>query len=167
MKIFDYTDGKKGKLLANTGIANSMDGWLVRKGDKVFRVKLAKKSPRGTSWEWQSGAQFRNGKEIRPEDFGVEAICFCTGEAKFSGVTCWMWHVIGTQEWNREACKNGILKSEFSHISTDKDRARVAADEIAAIYPGNATKAIVDEYAERFGTTYDLIVEALKELEAV
>ena len=55
---------------------------------------------------------------IKAEDFGVGAICFCTGEFSVlwhighpEAETQWEWHVIGTTDWNREACKSGILKS--------------------------------------------------------
>ena len=98
MKVFDFTNGKKGDLLGNIKSIGSMGGWFVEKNEKVFRVELV--NPRnvkpvaggksGVEWKWQNSAfNLIDGedKPIKPEDFGVEAICFCTGEFYVA------WHV--------------------------------------------------------------------------
>jgi hypothetical protein len=115
MKVFDYTDGKRGNLLKEIKLANSSDGWLVKKDQKVYKVELSKKD----GCEWAKGATYyEDGKNIKilPENFGVEAVCFCLG--KWScGIEkgSWKWIVIGSKEWNVSSCKAGILKSTYLH----------------------------------------------------
>lgn len=132
MKIFDFTHGYKGKELAEIKQANAMHGWLVRKGDKVFRVELCWSAQRGfgpdTEATWHTGAtwlRWENDEPVEdmpilPEDFGVDAICFCTGNWKTGpGAGKWVWTVLGTTEWNREACRKGILKASYERTVTD------------------------------------------------
>jgi len=121
MKIFDFSDGKKGARLSIIQRANSTGSSLVRKGEKTFKVSLANKPQRDNEeWRWHQTATFfdhasQSDMAIKPEDFGVEAICFCWGQL-FAGPEdpkgIWNWCVIGTQDWNRNACKNKILKAE-------------------------------------------------------
>jgi len=114
MKIFDFTNGTKGELLGHIPVQHANHGWLVEKNGKVYRVRLTK-----GSYEWTSGAthgvwennKLVGEKAIRAEDFGVGAICFCWG--KTSHDDKWQWSVIGTPEWNRQACIDGLLTSEF------------------------------------------------------
>ena len=114
MKVFNFTNGTKGELLAEIPLQNSSDGWLVEKNGKVYRVQLANSNyewtKSATHGVWENG-KFTGEKEIRAEDFGVGAICFCWG--KTSHDNKWHWSVIGTPEWNREACRNGILTYEL------------------------------------------------------
>jgi hypothetical protein len=116
MKVFDFTSGRKGELVGNIKRAGAMHGCLVSKNGKTFRVELAN---RPAGWEWHTGAtwlRYEKGEPvedmpIRPEDFGVEAICFSTGAFKIDGQEQWQWTVLGTTDWNRQACKDGILKA--------------------------------------------------------
>jgi hypothetical protein len=118
MQIFDFTDGVKGNLLGNCKLMNSSEGWLVRKDDRVYRVEMAN-MPEG--WSWTGGATWLQWNEdgsnadvpILPSDYGVEAICFCWGQTRHDKV--WNWYVVGTTDWNRGACKTGILKYTFTH----------------------------------------------------
>lgn len=122
MKVFDFTNGTKGKHLGDIKRASSLGGWNVMKCGQLFRVELAQ--PHGgpdERWAWHNSADYLVDGEfvdIRPEDFGVGAICFCTGEwfhqwhrGHPEAESHWAWYVIGTTEWNREACKAGILKA--------------------------------------------------------
>ena len=126
MKVFDFTDGKKGKLLGETKQPERTGGWYVTKNDNTFKVRLA--NPRnvkpiagvnaGVKWEWRSDATSSNGDDLKPEDFGVAAICFCTGEYYVTwhknhpkAESEWWWNVLGTTDWNRSACKSGVLKA--------------------------------------------------------
>jgi hypothetical protein len=129
MKVFDFTNGTKGDLLGDITICNSTGGWFVEKNGSTFKVELA--DPKnvdpvaggkaGIKWTWHTGAtNFMESKDhaIKAEDFGVGAICFCAGEFAVlwhighpEAETQWEWSVIGTTEWNREACKSGILKA--------------------------------------------------------
>ena len=129
MKVFDFTNGTKGRLLDDITIANSTGGWFVEKNGSMFKVELA--DPKnvdpvaggkaGIKWTWHTGAtNLMENKDhaIKAEDFGVGAICFCTGEFSVTwnighpeAETQWEWCVVGTNDWNREACKSGILKA--------------------------------------------------------
>ena len=122
MKIFDFSEGVKGKLLGEIKRTSYSAGWLIKKGDTVFKVELT-----GTHggpddrWSWVSAAGHMVGGEdvdINPRDFGADAICFCTGEffhlwhaGHPEAESHWDWQVIGTKEWNRHACETGILKA--------------------------------------------------------
>ena len=117
-KVFDFTNGTKGDFLGTT-----RTGWagsaLVEKDGKVFKVEIAS-NPFGSSndsvWDWHSAAGWTDRKtgedhEIDPESFGV---CFSLGEWNGQDTAtgnAWIWTVLGTRAWNREACKKGILKS--------------------------------------------------------
>ena len=127
MKVFDFTNGTKGELLATVNKANSTGSWLARKGDRVYRIELAQAQK---GWSWHDGAtlpiynakgKFDGDEAITPAQFGVEAICFCTGQSQHDQV--WNWVVLGTCDWNRAAVKSGLLTSTFSHVSTEADRA--------------------------------------------
>jgi len=130
MKVFDFTDGIKGKQVGDMIKPDALGGWYVKKGDQTFRIELVnpnnvhpstKLDREGISWEWNSDACHESDEgliAIDPLDFGVEAICFCTGKWNSCGHAVlgndewtWQWHVIGTNEWNRKACKAEILKA--------------------------------------------------------
>ena len=71
MKVFDFTDGKKGDLLGETKVANSTGGWFVEKNGSTFKVELA--NPRnvepvaggkaGIKWSWVNAATSRGKNE--------------------------------------------------------------------------------------------------------
>lgn len=117
MKVFDFTNGTKGKLLANVKVTGYARGWLERSvSGKVYQITVTGGySVEGVQVEWTSGAgytEYETGADhpYKPEDFGVEAITYCTGQFS-TGLDkgTWHWEVIGTQEWNRAALKSGIL----------------------------------------------------------
>jgi hypothetical protein len=129
MKVFDFTDGKKGDLLGDIKVAGWHGGSYVEKNGRSFKVELANNcnvapiagGKAGIKWDWHLKAtNIIDKKEtpIKPEDFGVGAICFCTGEFYVAWHVGhpevereWWWTVIGTADWNREACKSNILKA--------------------------------------------------------
>jgi hypothetical protein len=129
MKIFDFTCAQRGRHIGDAPLAAAMGGWLVRKGDKVFKVTLATNPGKpDEEWSWSTGAAFNERGEdgqctgalidIDPADYGAEAICFCTGNWRTGpGEGKWVWTVIGTPEWNRKACLAGVLESTFSHMA--------------------------------------------------
>jgi hypothetical protein len=123
MKVFDFTNGTKGDLLGHIKITDYAGGWFVEKDGSTFKVQLSGAHGRKNDrWSWHSNAGHTvKGERINidPKDFGVEAICFCTGEffhqwgeGHPEAKSHWQWDVIGTADWNREACKSGILKAE-------------------------------------------------------
>lgn len=125
MKVFDFTSGVKGEELASIPIVAGTGSWFVEKNGMRFKVELAKpRKPRvgEERWGWNNSAytysEKTGQKPIRPEDFGVEAICFCMGELFYEwyaghpeAKSAWEWIVLGTNDWNRKACKAGILKA--------------------------------------------------------
>lgn len=129
MKVFDFTSGKKGEFLADIPIANSLSGCLVRKGNRIFCVKLAApQQDDDERWQWHSSGTHPNwvvGKsepdgyaQINPADFSAGAVCFCARQETKTGI--WNWFVIGTPDWNREACRAGILVATYSHDEEDE-----------------------------------------------
>ena len=138
MKVFDFTSGKKGSQLADIPRVAATGGWLVRKGEKVYKVTFTsegKPRVKGANYEWCASACYaerdeneqRTGRDIsiRPEDFGVGAICFCRGQSRDG---TWDWFVIGTDEWNRAACVRGQLKAVFSHNMPSPEEEKEEAD---------------------------------------
>ncbi len=129
MKVFNFTDGVKGELLGDIKVSSAHSGGHVEKNGVNYKVELANPAnvkpvsggKSGAEWTWHHAVEHRvdgETKDITAEDFGVGAICFCTGEyyvAWYAGhpevQTEWWWTVVGTNDWNREACKSGILKA--------------------------------------------------------
>ena len=126
MKVFDFTNGKQGKQVGEIALADATGGWMVKKGDKTYKVELTRppqsrepvlNGEHGVNWSWTADAAHTaaNGDlvPITPDQFGVEAICFCTGAWGNHSVgdvwAYWEWHVVGSNAWNRAACKAGIL----------------------------------------------------------
>lgn len=140
MKVFDFTSGSKGALLGEVPRVSATGGWLVTKGDKVYKVDFtAEGKPRtkGANFQWTCSASYaerddndqRTGKtiSIRPEDFGVAAVCFCRGQSNDT----WDWFVIGTDDWNRAACVRGQLRATFSHMMPTPEELEKEADVFA------------------------------------
>lgn len=126
MKVFDFTNGVQGDQVGEIKRPDAFGGWFVNKGDKSFKVELTKppqarepvlNGEHGVKWSWAADAAHTaaNGDSvpITPDQFGVEAICFCVGAwGNFSHGdqwAYWEWHVLGSNAWNRSACKAGIL----------------------------------------------------------
>ena len=91
MKIFDFTGGHKGELLANVPIVQSTGCTRMVKGttDKYAPFKVS-------GMEFNESAHNFVEHEYKPEDFGVQAICYCLG--KFDGIG-WWWCFLATTEW--------------------------------------------------------------------
>ena len=126
MKVFDFTNGKQGKQVGEIKRPDAFGGWFVKKGDKSFKVELTKppqsrepvlNGEHGVRWSWAADAAHTatNGDlvPITPDQFGVDAICFCSGAwgnfSRGDQWAYWEWFVVGSNEWNRSACKAGIL----------------------------------------------------------
>lgn len=125
MNIFDFTNGTKGKLVGGVNRFAFSRGKHVTKNGKTFSVELANPnnrefsdSKRGTHTkvitQWCREAGNSEDKTINPEDFGCEAVIFCTGcfSTNHGQDEEWDWLVVGTTDWNRKALKSGILKSK-------------------------------------------------------
>lgn len=123
MKVFDFTSGQRGEQLAEIKRAEWTGGNLVKKDGHTYRVTLAgRHGGPEDDWAWctSAGHTTKDGDvPLDPKAFGVEAICFCLGEWYHTwhkghpeAESQWEWRVLGTKEWNRQACKSGILKAE-------------------------------------------------------
>jgi len=134
MKVFDFTNGKQGDQVGEIKRPDAFGGWFVKKGDKSFKVELTKppqarepvlNGEHGVRWTWVADASHTaaNGDmvPITPDQFGVEAICFCAGAwGNFSHGdqwAYWEWHVLGSNAWNRASCKAGILTATAQGVA--------------------------------------------------
>lgn len=122
MQIFNFNNGSKGARVGETSVPNSVTGSLVSKGKNVFSVSLSenrtkkffdeeKETDVKITTVWTKEAFLKNDKLLDPKDFGCDAILFCLGcfTTNHGKDEHWDWRVVGTQEWNRKAIKNGIL----------------------------------------------------------
>ena len=106
MKVFDYTNGRKGDLLGEVKRVTYCEGHPFHDGK--FMTIGGKQVPQ-TEWSMHTGAGYRD-TPLTPEQFGVEAICFCTGQissGRDSGT--WIWEVVGTSAWIDKAIESGLL----------------------------------------------------------
>ena len=95
MKIFDFTNGSKGKLLANIRRPNGYTGWFIsdeEKAETIGRYSFHCDAYYGTD-------DFAFQMESIPEKFGVEAICYCPHSYEQLGKTIWDWNYTATREW--------------------------------------------------------------------
>ena len=107
MKIFDFTNGHKGALLANVPLVHRQGCTRMVEGttDKYASFKVSGMS-------FHEDAYNLSEQEYKPEDFGVQAICFCIGEFEGEG---WAWSFLATTEW---LTTNGYLDGYY--LSRDK-----------------------------------------------
>lgn len=120
MKVFDFSTGTKGRELATIKCAGQLGGCLTTDGDKTYRVRLANAQD---GWTFHFNASYyMDGADVQilPENFGVEAICFCIGEIFHTwhkghpeAESAWEWVVIGTSGWTSRAIETEILNTEI------------------------------------------------------
>lgn len=105
MKVFDFTNGVKGKLLSEVHRPSYATGCL--RDDKFYSNKN-----KSITFMFGAGSTFKGvDTPLNPKDFGVEAICYCTGQwnSGEGGAQVWEWDSIGTEEWLQEALKTGLV----------------------------------------------------------
>lgn len=117
MKVFDFTDGIKGRLLADIPRPDSMQGYPVvtdpTTGKQMF---LKPRNPlqmgRGTEFAVHRavGRRCEPDETYRPETYGVQAILFCTGQWNAGTDVTWQWAAIGTDEWLARATSYGFFE---------------------------------------------------------
>ncbi len=115
MKIFDFTDGTIGEQIGTAPLPSATSGWIVVHNDTRFKITLTKPPRmRGGEILWKQSVSYGRSmtRSLDPAEFGVSAIAFCMGEQTCGEDTSWQWVVVGTADWNREACRSGILSSE-------------------------------------------------------
>lgn len=122
MKVFEYdfATGTKGRELASIKCAGQLNGSLITHDGETHKVSLVNAQE---GWTFHSGASYYTAGEdvqILPEDFGVEAICFCIGEVFHTwyaghpeAESTWEWAVVGTPDWTTNAIAFGMLNAEL------------------------------------------------------
>ena len=109
MKVFDFTDGKKGKLLAETQIINSNGSWFKPNTEEPWKIGSITFADSATQWDYDK----KKDKHLLATQFGVEAICFCTGQDSISKE--WDWMFIATDDWiNRQL--GIVIKSSLNEL---------------------------------------------------
>lgn len=112
MKIFDYTDGRKGRELGSLPLVSATNSSLVP-GKNSDWIKLTPtREINGVMPTWHSGAIAGYDIEVDPSSYGVEAVCFCMGEVKMGDDTWWDWCIVSDINWARKAYANGWLTGE-------------------------------------------------------
>lgn len=107
MKVFDYTGGKKGKLLGDI----ARPSWMA--GCYRDRQILGNAD---TRYEFHTAAgrsnKARDDTPINVSDFGVEAICFCIGQERPYGSHEqgeWKWATLYTDAGLERALADGTV----------------------------------------------------------
>lgn len=118
MKVFDFSNGVKGKLLDEVGLM-TFTGCCVYTNNLVtgkveyLHVKDERQLGPQTSLTVHTTAG-RLQTKYTPEMFGVEAILMCWGQEHFGygfkEAGDWKWVVVGTDEWVARALSNGFFK---------------------------------------------------------
>lgn len=92
MKVFDFTNGVKGQQIGETSLGALGGWWLDGK-------RVDGKSVQIDRYQYHEKAFKKfSGTEVKPEDFGVEAICFCQVFENNSGKV-YNWSYVCTKEW--------------------------------------------------------------------
>ena len=88
MKIFDFSNGKKGAFLAHATLVTWCDNHGGLKADFG-------------RYEYHTGCgnNHDTSKKLEPSSFGVEAICFCLGEFICGDSSSWEWCAVGSVDW--------------------------------------------------------------------
>jgi len=108
MKIFNFTNGVKGELLGESWLPDSQGCTRMVEGkDNEYA------SFQVSGMTFHEDAHLINDDEILPEDYGTDAICFCTGQWQDG---TWEWSFLATTKWLKE---NGYLDGFY--LSRDKE----------------------------------------------
>lgn len=112
MKIFDFTNGTKGRLIGEVQRVDWCDGLIEMQDKNGQEAYLTPKNPmmfgKDSVLRVRSAAG-RGKQSYTPEQFGVEAILFCEGQFTAGETTEWSWSVVGTEEWVVKAYRNGFF----------------------------------------------------------
>lgn len=95
MKVFDFTTGKKGKLIKDVGAWSGTGHSLLPNGRKIPPLN-------GYEFHWNFETRNWNGfmytiNSHLPEEFGVEAVCYCT--CHNLTLDKWEWCFSATPAW--------------------------------------------------------------------
>jgi hypothetical protein len=118
MQVFDFSNGAKGRLLAEVGLITHANGYPVVTdpvtGKKQYLVPVDTTFMGKNSRTTVAVGAGRFDTKYTPEMFGVDAILFCQGQM-FCGFGYqdpgeWTWFIVGTDEWVATALSNGFFK---------------------------------------------------------
>ena len=96
MKVFDFSNGKRGKFLTTIIRPSASGGWNINPEEKGIRVGDFEFSNNGHTGPLLQYCQYETGKI--QEIYGVPAICFCFGKDKDR----WLWFYAADEDWLRE-----------------------------------------------------------------
>lgn len=112
MKVFDFSNGVKGRQLGETGRPTYCSGNPVARDGGFLRMTTVTRGD--ATWELHSGAGRTslsgNDMPLLPDTYLVPAICFCLGEMRCGTDSSWTWCVVGTSEWLKTALERGWIK---------------------------------------------------------
>jgi hypothetical protein len=104
VKIFDFSEGKRGRLL---GYARrpTFSGPTFHDGNDWVKIKIA--GCDYTSTAGRTGTKLENGAIVadekteayEPGTYGLEAICFCEGKFWAGEDSFWSWKFLATDAW--------------------------------------------------------------------
>ena len=94
MKIFDFSEGKKGKFLGEVSFGGTNGRWFEGKLLKKESVQIGR---------YEFNPPFRSIYEkenpITPEEFGVKAICYCCSYITGTGYRSYEWAYSADWDW--------------------------------------------------------------------
>jgi len=96
MKIFDFTEGKKGKRLGHQAM-DFVGGWILTMANDIkVQVSMNRYDFADKFGKPHEEDQLTTMENV-VEKFGVEAVCFCCGKDEYQGT--WEWRFLATREW--------------------------------------------------------------------
>jgi len=98
MRVFDFSEGIKTRELRDAAAPNWFEEGPYKVDDKRYR--------------FASKAFYTDTIKMMPEQFNVDAICFCIGKESPNGP--FIWYVVGTHDWVERMVRSGTLVAKDS-----------------------------------------------------
>jgi len=96
MKIFDFSEGKRGRLLGHAR-RPTFSGPTFHDGNGWVKITIA-----GCDYTSEAGTgfgEFESTEKYEPGTWGVAAICFCEGKFSAGEDDFWKWTFTATDAW--------------------------------------------------------------------
>lgn len=87
MKIFDFTNGRKGEELGWAKRPDFCADSLVERDGEIIKLKSGRYQYHNAAGTGLPGKE----KLINPSDYNVDAICFCLGSFRCGDEEIWEW----------------------------------------------------------------------------
>ncbi len=113
MRVFNYSNGKKGELLGEVKRTFNNNGNIIGSDEKAIVVRsVGGMELNATPYYENSKCEFSAVKWL--EEFGVDAVCYCMGNYNNgNGYDEWVWACTGTQDWILEQVEGGNADSQL------------------------------------------------------